>query len=194
MANWRSVMAKRSVMAREECNGHRCNKRADKEYTWKATKAAHFRGFCVSLITHHTHTTAAAHHTPCWLVSCTASENQSCKYRSDQPLAALVFVSPGSFKKPSPPPPCKSARGGVGVLRFGADASRAPKSLACEARSARRYVDARRRPTPASSRLARGGGRREDLLFAMHRARDVSLLHREQTRERVFEISRKVRK
>ena len=104
MANWRSVMAKRSVMAREECNGHRCNKRADKEYTWKATKAAHFRGFCVSLITHHTHTTAAAHHTPCWLVSCTASENQSCKYRSDQPLAALVFVSPGSFKKPSPPP------------------------------------------------------------------------------------------
>ena len=29
-------MAKMSVMAREECNGHRCNKRADKEYTWKA--------------------------------------------------------------------------------------------------------------------------------------------------------------
>ena len=29
-------------------------------------------------------------------------------------------------------------------LRFGADASRAPKSIACEARSGRRYVDARR--------------------------------------------------
>ena len=63
-------MAKRSVMAREECNDHRCNKRVDKEYTWKATKAAHFRGFCVSLITHHTYTTLA-HHTPCWRVACT---------------------------------------------------------------------------------------------------------------------------
>ena len=41
MANWRSVMAKRSVMAREECNGHRYNESADKEYTRKATKAAH---------------------------------------------------------------------------------------------------------------------------------------------------------
>lgn len=50
-------------MASEECNGHRCNKRVDKEHSWKATKAAHFRGFCVSLITHHTrhhwHTTDA---------------------------------------------------------------------------------------------------------------------------------------
>ncbi len=51
-------------MASEECNGHRCNKRVDKEHSWKATKAAHFRGFCVSLITHHTrhhwHTTRPA--------------------------------------------------------------------------------------------------------------------------------------
>ena len=43
-------------------------------------------------------------------------------------------------------------------LRFGATASRAPKSIACEARSARRYVDARRRPTPPRADL-HGGGR-----------------------------------
>ena len=67
-------MAKRSVMAREECNDHRCNKRVGKEHTWKATKAAHFRGFCVSLITHHhAYTTGTPQTTrpPCWRVACT---------------------------------------------------------------------------------------------------------------------------
>ena len=99
-------MAKMSVMAREECNGHtRCNKRADKEYTWKATKAVHFRGFCVSLITHTPH----AHHcsgTPHALLAGVVYGFRKPilqKCRSDQPLAALVFAAPGRSKNPRPP-------------------------------------------------------------------------------------------
>ena len=104
MAYWRSVMAKMSVMAREECNGHRCNKRADKEYTWKATKAVHFRGFCVSLITHTPH----AHHcsgTPHALLAGVVHgfRKPILQMWSDQPLAALVFAA-SSFNQPSPPP------------------------------------------------------------------------------------------
>ena len=101
-------MAKMSVMAREECNGHtRCNKRADKEYTWKATKAVHFRGFCVSLITHTPH----AHHcsgTPhALLAGVVHSFRKPILQMSVRSTPCCFSVRcPGPFKKPSPPALC----------------------------------------------------------------------------------------
>ena len=128
MAYWRSVMAKMSVMAREECNGHRCNKRADKEYTWKATKAVHFRGFCVSLITHTPH----AHHcsgTPHALLAGVVHGFRKPILQMSVRSTPCCFSVCCPFNQPSfnqqtnphstnpRPPPCKSARGGVGRRR-----------------------------------------------------------------------------
>ena len=103
MAYWRSVMAKMSVMAREECNGHRCNKRADKEYTWKATKAVHFRGFCVSLITHTPH----AHHcsgTPHALLAGVVHGFRKPILQMSVRSTPCCFSVCCPFNQPSPPP------------------------------------------------------------------------------------------